>query len=161
MIQGVPKRSTVMPKSSDQNVFCRGMVILPPLESSLKMRSVSAGSLAVMETLRPWGAWIILRGSVAAHQDLITDDQTDVNNSVVHFRGEMRGHGGASVGHDSFDLAAENFFVGFEGFVALAVETEIRSDFHDGLLFLGEARIAGCFLLTPVGAFGLAMVTKY
>ena len=53
IIQGVPKRSTSMPKRCAQKVSWIGIVTWPPSEKALKIRSASAGSWTVSETEKP------------------------------------------------------------------------------------------------------------
>lgn len=44
-IHGTPKRSVHMPKPGDQKVFSKGIVMLPPSDSALNIRSLSDLSL--------------------------------------------------------------------------------------------------------------------
>jgi hypothetical protein len=57
-----------------------------------------------------------------------------VHDLVFPFGWYLLSHRGLCKGHNSFDFAAETFFVKLEGFLALAVEQKIGTRLHVLLL---------------------------
>jgi len=72
---------------------------------------------------------------IGAHEDAVADAHVDVKDLIAPLGSDFVGHGRVTVFCNVLNLSAENFFVKFEGFGAIAVEQEISIYGHDEFPF--------------------------
>src|SRR6266481_4411593 len=126
----MPNRSVSIPNRTAQNVSAIGIVTIPFSASARKY------ALCLRRILHPnvYGEalWflIAIRRGVHAHQYLVADYQSRVDDLATPFRGYLIRNGRALVGNHGFDFAAEALLVELERSLAVAVEMKVGIQLH-------------------------------